>query len=164
MADFQYKGQGLRNVGSYQAAGWPWVTGSANLDTGKVHMIEFPMVTRAVTVINPNDSDEIRVHFQSGSSTAVTVDGEDGAQTSATGDDVILHKHYITIPESNGSMTFNVKVKRIYISNLSGVDDLKYEVFAELTSIPTGSYPMLNGSGINSTDGTEAYKTTPDDL
>ena len=162
MADFQYKGQGLRNVGAYQAAGWPWVTGSAALGAGKVHMIEFPMVTRAVTVINPNGADEdIRVHFQSGSATAVTQVGEDGEQTSAAADDVILKKHFITIPGDDGSMTFNVKVRKIYISN-GGASALSYEVFAELTGIPTGSYPHLSGSGITAYHGTEGYLTPRD--
>lgn len=33
---------GLRNVGSYQISGHPFVTGSDYLDNNNVHMIEFP--------------------------------------------------------------------------------------------------------------------------
>ena len=58
---------GLRNVGSYQVSGTPWITGSANLDTAKVHMVEFPHVSKSFTVINTNTTGSFRVHFQSGS-------------------------------------------------------------------------------------------------
>ena len=51
MANFTYT-TGLRNVGSYQVSGTPFVTGSNNLDDGKVHMVEFPYVSKSVTVIN----------------------------------------------------------------------------------------------------------------
>ena len=58
---------GLRNVGSYQVSGRPWVTGSTELGTAKVHLIKFPTVAKSFTVINTNASGDIRVHFQSGS-------------------------------------------------------------------------------------------------
>ena len=47
---------GLRNVGSYQVSGTPFVTGSSNLDDEKVHMVEFPYVSKSVTVINTTSS------------------------------------------------------------------------------------------------------------
>ena len=149
MANFTYTA-GLRNVGSYQVSGAPWVTGSIELDHNTVQMISFPYVTKSITVINPNSTSghDIRLHFQSGSVTAVTGDGHTGEQTIADTVDVIVNNHYITIPPGNGSVTLNVKCAKIYISNGSGTSSLDYQVFAELTQIPTGSMYALTGSGI----------------
>ena len=150
MSNFVYTA-GLRNVGSYQVSGTPFVTGSSNLDDEKVHMVEFPYVSKSVTVINinSNSGEDIRVHFQSGSATAVTVAGDTGAQTTVEAGDVLGRFHFITIPPGNSSVTLNVKCSKFYISqNVSGVNNLTYQVFAELTQIPTGSMFHLTGSGI----------------
>ena len=146
---------GLRNVGSYQVSGTPFVTGAAGsthgIADGTVHMVEFPYVSKSITVINPNSNsgEDLRVHFQSGSSTtAVTIPGRSGAQTIAAGDDVLAKYHYITVPAGNGSVTLDVKCSKFYISNRSGTTNLSYEVFAELTQIPTANMYHLTGSGI----------------
>lgn len=143
---------GLRNVGSYQVAGKPFVTGSENLDAGKVHMVEFDNVCKSFTVINNNaaDGDDIRVHFDPGhNTTALTVPGDSGAQSIVAGADVYVNFNYITIPAGNGSMTFDVKCKRFYISNPPGGNaNLKYQVVAELTGIPAARMYALTGSGI----------------
>ena len=151
MANFKNYSVGLNNVGSYQVSGAPWITGSANLDDEKVHMVEFPFVTKSFTVINNNTTNgyDIRVHFDSGSSTAVTVPGEHGAQTIADSDPQIANHHYITVPSGYASLTLNVKCSKVYISQNSNSNNLKYQVFAELTKIPTGSMYTLTGSGIH---------------
>jgi len=151
MAATRWPSNGLRNVGSYQISGHPFITGSANLDDGKVHLIEFPYVCKSFTVINPNPSDNIRVHFESGSATPVGFPGESGAQTIASTDDVIAGRHFITVRSAGNSVTFNHRCKKVYISNGSGTDNLGYEVFAELTLINRDSMYELTGSGI--TDG-----------
>ena len=90
---------GLNNVGSYQVAGHPFITGSTNLDNNKCHMIEFPYVSKSLTVINNNvTGDDIRVHFQSGSGvTAFTVPGDNGAQTIADTSDVIAQLNFLSV-------------------------------------------------------------------
>ena len=143
---------GLRNVGSYQVSGQPFITGSENLDAGTVHLVQFEKVAKSFTVINNNSNagEDIRVHFNSGSGvTAVTVPGDVGKQTIAAGADVYSGFHYITIPAGNGSMTFDVKCKKFYISNPPGAtNNLKYQVLAELTNIPSSRMYHLTGSGI----------------
>ena len=147
---------GIRNVGSFQVSGHPFITGSTNLDTGKVHMIKFPYVSRSFTVINnnTNSGEDIRVHFQSGSSLAgspITKPGDfdgSGGTTIAATDDVIEHLHFITVPAGYSSVTFDVKCKQFYISQASGVNDLNYQVFADLTNISTNRMYHLTGSGI----------------
>lgn len=49
--DYQY-GTGLNNVGSYQASGKPFVTGSLSAIDGEPLKISFPAVTRWIYVIN----------------------------------------------------------------------------------------------------------------
>ena len=120
---------GLHNVGSYQASGWPWITGSTLPADGFTEkQVPFPMVTKSITVIQ-SGSNPIRAHFRSTSSAGFVVAGH----------------HYISTNNDNDSITFNVKCKEIWISAPQGATG--YEVFAELTDIPTGSMFTLTGSG-----------------
>ena len=125
-------GVGLHNVGSYQSSGHPFITGSAIADAIE-HKISFPMVAKSVTVIASGTIDDVlRVHFQS---TASTV-----APETVTG------HHYIALGEDGDSVTFNVKCKEIYLSSAGGAGG--YEIFAEMTNIPTDSMYTLTGSGV----------------
>ena len=145
---------GIRNVGSFQVSGHPFITGSTNLDTGKQHMVKFPYVSRSFTVINnnTNSGEDVRVHFQSGSSgTAITKPGDfdaSGGTSIAETDDVIAGLHYITVPAGYSSVTFDVKCKQFFISQASGVNDLSYQVLADLTNISISRMYDLTGSGI----------------
>tara|TARA_R110002074_G_scaffold180633_1_gene344850 strand:- start:365 stop:829 length:465 start_codon:yes stop_codon:yes gene_type:complete len=141
---------GLRNVGSYQVSGTPFITGSTNLDDGKVHRISFPYVTKSITIINTSDNsgEDIDIHFSNGSVITDQPKGG-GIGTFAATDPVVLHGNYITIPAGNGSLTMDIKCKKFFVSNRSGTSDLSYQVLAELTQIPTGSMYELTGSGIN---------------
>ena len=145
MATFQYKGQGLRNVGAYQSSGHPFVTGSKDLDHAKVQMVEFPYVSRSFTVINTSTTGSIQVHFQSGS-TAAPVAGISYAIDNS--DDVLANNHYITVPAGHSSFTMDVKCRKLYISNRSSIANLSYQVFAELTGIPKQHMYHLTGSGV----------------
>ena len=125
---------GLWNVGSYQSSGSPWVTGSTGLSSED--KIQFPAVTKSVTVIAPKLNDVIRVHFNSEA---------DGL--------VIQGRHYIPLTGStfggagsSSRITLDVKCKEIYISTPSGPSD--YVVVAELTGISTEQMYALTGSGL----------------
>ena len=129
---------GLRNVGSYQVSGEPFVTGSNGLMAANFERkIEFPKVTKSITVINSSSAGdtgaELRVHFNSSSA---------GFVHQAIG------HHYITIPDNKDAVTFNVKCKELYVSARGG--SAGFELFAELTNIPTGSMYTLTGSGLTS--------------
>jgi hypothetical protein len=52
MSEFQFVKPGLNAVGQYQLSGIPWVSASVMVQGGNVTMVEFPTVTRFVTVIN----------------------------------------------------------------------------------------------------------------
>ena len=121
---------GIGHVGSFQVSGYPYVTGSTNLDAGVEQKIEFPRVVKSITVIN-RAGVEIKVHFNSKSSGNVYTGG-----------------HYISLPVSGDAVTFNIKCKEIYVSNDSGTDNASYELFAEVTSIESREMPVLTGSGL----------------
>ena len=130
---------GLANVGSYQVSGRPYITGSTSLVAGAENKLEFPYVTRTVTVVN-HSSYPLRAHFNS---TGSTKGGEKG---------VVTGVHYVELNISGGidnSHTFNVKCKEIYVSAPSGNGGaVNYRVIAELTGISTTSMYALTGSGL----------------
>ena len=114
---------GIGQVGAYQLAARPYITGSTNLDDDTEHVHNFPTVTRSITVINHSDN-AIRVHFASRAT---------GNTTASNGG------HFIELDSDEDSITMNVRADAIYISNASGVDNLEYKIYAELTAIATGS-------------------------
>ena len=136
---------GLHNVGSYQSSGKPFITGSTLSAIDKVHMIEFPSVSKSFTVINSTDDETLRVHFQSGSQTAITVPGATGEVAIASTMDVIAGKHFISLV-GNSSVTFDTKCHKFYVSSATAATS--YQVLAELTNIPTDRMYHLTGSGI----------------
>ena len=132
-ATFQYRAAGIRSVGSYQVSGIPYVTGSSGqLPTGTEARIQFPFVTKSITVINSGSAahSELRIHFNSSSA---------GDVTSA------MAHHFVTLGDTGDSVTFNTKCREIYITSNGAAG---FELFAELTSIHTGSMFDITGSGL----------------
>jgi len=127
MAIFNNYSVGLHNVGSYQASGWPWLTGST-LTANQEWKISFPMVTKSITIIQSGAVGGARAHFVSTSSAGNVVSG----------------RHYVSFETDNDSLTLNVKCTELYISCVTAGT---WEVAAELTNIPTSSMFTLTGSG-----------------
>lgn len=126
---------GLWNANSYVASGIPYTTGStvatANFATLNSQIrIDFPFVTRSITVISRATAD-IRIHFNS------LADGR-----------VEAGRHYMTLANVDSSITFNVKSKQIFISLATTGSDGDFELFAELTNIPSREMFPLTGSGL----------------
>ena len=132
---------GLRNVGSYQISGHPFVTSSALTD-GAQHQISFPTVTKKITVIASGSQGSgaggscLRVHFNATGSGAVV-----GYETPRSG------SHYIELDSHEDSIEFDVKCKSIYLSVPTGHTG-GYQLYASLTSIPTSSMYAVTGSGL----------------
>ena len=121
---------GIASVGSYQVAGTPWMTGSLNIPPNQEDAINFPGVTKSITIIN-RAAPDLLVHFAASGSGNVM----DGV-------------HYISLTEQRDSITLNVKTNILYISNVDGSSAGHYEVFAELTGISPTQMFSLTGSGI----------------
>ena len=123
-------GVGLRNVGSYQIAGHPYITGSA-LATNEEMKVTFPFVTKSITVIASGSQSSIRIHFN------------------ATGSgNVRGGKHYISLNSAEDAVTFATKCKEIYISSAAGGGDKGFQLMASLTGIEVDHMYDLTGSGL----------------
>ena len=140
---------GLHNVGSYQVSGYPYITGSAidASDTGNGEVkVEFPSVAKSVTVINTSTALGLRIYFNASSSAdswspGSPMDYPDGAPLSGL--------HFITLPATKDSVTFDVKCREIYVAaTASGVTDGSFELFAVLTGIDNEYMFPLTGSGL----------------
>jgi len=129
MATPRNRRPGIGNVGSFQVAGTPFITGTAEITNGTEFRIDFPAVTKNIKVFCTDANRSIRVHF----------DSKDDGNT-------ISNKHFLTI--TSGSIDLDVKCKTIYISNASGGNS-SFELYAELTGIEPGMMFELTGSGIN---------------
>ena len=158
-------GVGLRNVGSYQISGHPYMTG-ALMNNGAESRVGFPFVTQEITIrasgSNRAVGPTLRVHFNTtGSSTNVvdahhylTIGGNAVAAQGTDGGQGEVPRH------GNGFLHLNVKCKEVYITCVSGGADSSadkglevlngYEVYASLTTIGTGHMYDLTGSGISS--------------
>ena len=120
---------GLRNVGSYQVSGEPWISGSDAHPASQTRRYKFPFVTREVAVTNMGaqaGGNYFKVHFVSGSTLHTTgaVNTGDFAATHRIPydgkKDVFQGSHYVTLSGSQ-SITFKAKVKEIYISTNADV-------------------------------------------
>lgn len=116
---------GIGTTSAYQVSGIPFATGST-LGAAGEDTVSFPAVTKAVTVTNIG-AQSLRVHFNPSSA-----------------GNVIGGKHFMTLASSS-SFTFDVKCKEVSVSSVAGTD---YEIFAELTTVPTTEMYILTGSGL----------------
>ena len=122
---------GLRNVGSYQVSGQPFITGST-MAADQEMQISFPYVTKKVTVIasgSQSTNGGLRVHFV------------------ATGSGRVREgRHFIQLDTHEDSIDVDVKCKEIWVSSPGGTGG--FMLYASLTNIPTQSMYALTGSGI----------------
>jgi|7_EtaG_2_1085326.scaffolds.fasta_scaffold44705_2 hypothetical protein len=128
-------GVGLRNVGSYQISGHPYITGSV-MAAGEEMRVSFPFVARDVTIINSGSATglgpKLRVHFNSSSA-----------------GNVIGGKHYFDLSKDDASYTFETKCTEVYISCIAidGAED-GFVLVANLTGIPAAHMYDLTGAGL----------------
>ena len=133
---------GLRSVGAYQVSGHPFLTGSTLTGNaaglGGVNgedKIQFPYVSKSIVITcgTLGGGQELKIAFA----------------PKGTGN-VVSGKHFLTLDTAGDSVTLNVKCKEVYlfITGTGGSDTANYELFAELTNIPTGSMYDLTGVGI----------------
>jgi len=149
MAVFEQYEPGLGSVGNYQVSGTPWITGSimaasgnaSGLNSNTQH-IQFPYVTKEVTVVNLGQTD-IEIHLTN----------DAGAHGATTGG------HKFTIPPSGtvhgaplARQVFDMKTRELFVTN-KGSGAGAYQIYASLTRIDRGRMFELTGSGINNEPG-----------
>ena len=123
---------GYKAVGEYQLSGIPFVTSSV-LSDQETRTIEFPRVTKSVTVRNANTG--------SGAATMAvgfTVNGVQANPTSQT--------NYIKL-DSGESLSIDLRIKDLVLSNsVSDSDVVEFEVLAGLTDISREKMITITGS------------------
>jgi len=122
MSEFQFVKPGLNKVGQYQLSGIPWVSASVMVQGGNVTMVEFPTVTRFVTVTNDatGSNKPIRVGFS-----------ELGVSTNG---------HYFKL-DNGESYTGEFRVANLYMAEHGDTDGATGSVVAGLTMIEINNLP-----------------------
>ncbi len=156
---FSYKA-GLGNVGSYQVAGRPWITGSVMAPSGTC-TVHFPSVTKSMTIIASCGTREGNINTTHTGSLAVYFGPQPSAMWDGSNIRQITQNHYISLLDPEDAITFDVKCKQIHITCLgygnpstpsdyqaSGVSG-SFKIIAELTSIEAPHMFSLTGSGID---------------
>ena len=130
-------GIGLRNVGSYQVAGQPWITGSV-LEPAAVKKVSFPYVTKTINV-QVTGAYPAYLSFQDPEGTNSTKAGFHQYTLAASG-------------TSNGGVNqykFDVKCNALWLSGAAGTQT-GFQLLAEITNIAQNHMYALTGSGIDS--------------
>ncbi len=128
MAEFKFAKPGLNSVGQYQLSGIPYASNSIDVSNSSVTEVEFPTITKFVTIVNEHSGSNagLRVGFSSlGVST---------------------NNHYFTL-DNGESYTGEWRVKSIFIAG-DGVPSTA-SVIAGLTMIEVENLPT-NWSGSDS--------------
>jgi len=138
-------GVGLQNVGSYQVAGRPFITGSFLTGASPANKIpqvgtepfteiavNFPTVTKSLTVWNysADPASKLRITFAS-----------TGSMTNYPANGCYSELGW------RDSITLTLKCKTVYLSAVSG--DVLWKLYASLTNIPHERMYVLTGSGIS---------------
>ena len=122
---------GLRNVGSYQVSGHPFVTG-AIIAAGAEVRVDFPYVTKKVTVIGSGSStNDLRIYFVPATANNYVTEGH----------------HYISLDSHEDSIEFDIKCNQIFIEAPKAAAG--YQLYASLTTITGSSMFAVTGSGID---------------
>ena len=132
MADFKFAKPGLNSVGQYQLSGIPYATASVVVTNTAVTEIEFPTITKFVTVVNEHSgsSAKLRVGFS-----------ELGVST---------NNHYFIL-DNGESYTGEFRVASIYLSGDTAASTAS--VIAGLTMIELENLP----TNWSASDGTGLY-------
>lgn len=129
---------GIQNVGSYQVAGRPYITGSNIASTensiisGDEIKVEFPNVTKSISLWNysTDPNSKLRLTF---------------VPTGSISNHPSSNCYYELA--QNETVTLSLKCKEVYLSADSG--DVLWKLYASLTSIAPERMYALTGSGIS---------------
>ena len=155
---YSARASGLGHAAAYQVAGKPYLTGSIvqtgnGTGAGQQFKVTFPTVTNNIKLVVTGTA-ALKIHFDDLTAAPALVNE---------------HNYFIVPPDlrhygsgnagnymsgtHNGNyLEMNVKCKELYVSS-TGTGQSGFQLFAELTSIPSGEMYTLSGSGING-DGT----------
>jgi len=146
-------GQGPNYVPAYQTSGTPYVTSS--LATGKTagpQKIEFPYVTKTITVQNLGTSIDLRVAFTMSGSYAVGESiGDVEKIASNQRNDAYQGNNYFVLPAAAATntpsrITLDVRCRELFLMSAHDTTTTAFSVYAGLTGISTQEFPVLSAS------------------
>ena len=166
---FQRYKAGIQNVGSFQVSGHPYITGGVFLPASHGHIknsgmgvdaadnpqaqgtfqtIEFPKVTKTLTIINTNYFTGSVYNSTLGDGVLHVFFGDGPEATQGPFQNgAVSQNHYITLPNTNDSITLDIKTDKVHIANGATSNSASFQVLAELTLIDTHEMYELTGSG-----------------
>ena len=148
------QGQGPNYVPAYQTSGTPFVTSSAA--TGKNEgpvRVQFPYVTKTITVQNLDDTNGLRVAFTKSGSWAVgeTVGGSGHVKPEGNWTlEAYQGNNFFTLPGTDpmAKVTLDVRCKEVYLMSDHATQDVEFSLYAGLTGISTMQFPVLTASNL----------------
>ena len=115
---------GIRSTGAYLVGARPFIL-KVELDHTKKYKVEFPYVTRAITIISQDAaSDDLQIAFAN--------------------DANAWDHHAITLANNRDSITMNVRTSTIYLYAPNA--DVTVEIFAEMTDINAARHEEWSSS------------------
>lgn len=129
---------GIFNVGAYQVAGHPYLTGST-IAPGQQQAFFLPGIAKRV---------QVQITDVSGGIGAVRVH----LAGSTPNNNVMGGNHFWTVFQTaalKSNLDAQFKCDKIYITGQTGAGGVGYQILAEITGIPTTDMYALSGSGID---------------
>jgi len=166
--DFRYRRAGLQSVGPYQVSGHPFVTGGVFLPAtcstnilplashcgksgeqavGVYTTIDFPMITKTITVINTNYYTGTVDEPLLGDGVIGIYFGDTDSPRPESENSPVNQNHYITLPNTNDSLTLDVRCTHMHVANLAPSNSGSFQVIAELALIDRDEMYAITGSG-----------------
>ena len=127
---------GLNNVGSYQAAGTPYLTGAIQ-PVSQTRKVEFENVTSRV-IVRRIDSNGAAADTSKRIEISMVHPDQGNAQD---------NYHFWGLYKEGDEIEMRMKCKELYVTTNSGAA-ASWQLYAEMTNIPRASMYALTGSGI----------------
>lgn len=149
---------GPNYVPAYQAAGTPFVTSSVASGTNRGPVrVQFPYVTKTITVSNLDNDTALRIAFSSSGSYAVgeAVGGSshnkpghtDAYATAYQGNNFFLLPQVgATATPGAATITLDVRTTEVYFTADHATNTARFSCYAGLTGIERSEFPTLTAS------------------
>ena len=128
---------GVNDTAAYQLSGIPFIyrgtapaRGAGDNNPGLALHVKFDNVTRDITIINKDTSDDLRISFTASGSVKNGVNAN----------------HYLFVDANTTSRKYNFRCKELFFISDHASNTVAFELIASTTNIPTASFPTLTGS------------------
>jgi len=135
MSVFSSPYSGYGNSSAFVGPGRPFLTSSnitGSLTNNGEIKIQFPWVTKNLTIVNTTAGQPIYIHFDS-----------------RTNPNIINNGHYVVLTNLSDAWAFDSKCREIFISMQNNTGTGSFSLSATLSGVDAKEAPTMTGSGIN---------------